>query len=143
MVSWDGLMAILALAAGVIAGGVAVYFILRALSMTRKNLLAANSAEIIPEKKEKVEFVIDTFSSLIHKLKEKEDELEKLRSLAERRASTAESNNEDILRSVGSGVVTFNMDRVITTFNNAAERMLSIKKGDAVGFPCAVVFGQD
>src|SRR3972149_624646 len=101
MVSWDGLMALLALAAGVIAGGVAVYFILRALFMTRKNLIAANSEKIIPEKKEKVEFVIDTFSSLIHKLKEKEDELEKLRSLAERRASAAESYNEDILRCVG------------------------------------------
>ena len=142
MVSWDGLMALLALAAGVIAGGVAVYFILRALFMTRKNLIAANSGEIIPEKKEKVEFVIDTFSSLIHKLKEKEDELEKLRSLAERRASAAESYNEDILRCVGSGVVTFNMDRVITTFNHAAERMLGIKQDDAVGFPCVNVFGQ-
>ena len=143
MVSWDGLMALLALAAGVIAGGVAVYFILRALFMTRKNLIAANSEKIIPEKKEKVEFVIDTFSSLIHKLKEKEDELEKLRSLAERRASAAESYNEDILRCVGSGVVTFNMDRVITTFNHAAERMLGIKQDDAVGFPCVNVFGQD
>ena len=143
MVSWDGLMALLALAAGVIAGGVAVYFILRALFMTRKNLIAANSEKIIPEKKEKVEFVIDTFSSLIHKLKEKEDELEKLRSLAERRASAAESYNEDILRCVGSGVVTFNMDRVITTFNHAAERMLGIIQDDAVGFPCVNVFGQD
>ncbi len=143
MVSWDGLMALLALVAGVIAGGVAVYFILRALFMTRKNLIAANSEKIIPEKKEKVEFVIDTFTSLIHKLKEKEDELEKLRSLAEHRASAAESYNEDILMCVGSGVVTFNMDRVITTFNYAAERMLGIKKEDAVGLTCVHVFGQD
>src|SRR4030066_287343 len=143
MVSWDGLMAILALAAGVISGGVAVYFILRGLFMTRKNLIAANSEKTTPEKKEKVEFVIDTFSSLIQKLKEKEKELEKLRSLAEHRASAAESSNDDILRCVGSGVVTFNMDRVITTFNYAAERMLAIKKEDAVGLSCVNVFGQD
>lgn len=136
-------MALLALAAGVIAGGVAVYFILRALFMTRKNLIAANSEKTTPEKKEKVEFVIDTFSTLIQKLKEKEDELEKLRGMAERRASAAENYNEDILMCVGSGVVTFNMDRVITTFNYAAEKMLSIKKEDAVGSSCERVFGPD
>ncbi len=136
-------MAILALAAGVIAGGVALYFILRALFMTRKNLIASNSDNTTPDKKEKVEFVIDTFTTLIHKLKEKEDELEKLRSLAENRASAAESYNEDILRCVGSGVVTFNIDRVITTFNYAAERMLGIKKDDAVGLSCISVFGPD
>ncbi len=143
MVSWDGLMALLALAAGVIAGGVAVYFILRALFMTRKSLVPANPEKVIPQKKEKVEFVIDTFTSLIHKLKEKEDELEKLRSLAEHRASEAEIYNEDILRCVGSGVVTFSMDRIITTFNTAAERMLAIRKEEAVGLSCESVFGRD
>ncbi|MCC6544621.1 MAG: PAS domain-containing protein [Nitrospirae bacterium] len=136
-------MALLALAAGVLAGGVAIYLILRALFMTRKNLIAANAEQTSPEKKEKVEFIIDTFSSLIQKLKEKEDELEKLRGMAERRASAAENYNEDILMCVGSGVVTFNMDRVITTFNHAAEKMLSIKKEDAVGLSCVKVFGQD
>src|SRR3972149_6490208 len=143
MVSWDGLMVILAFAAGVIAAGVAVYFILRALFMTRKNLIAVDSEKIIPDKKEKVEFVIDTFTTLIHKLKEKEDELEHLRKLAEHRASAAEIYNEDILRCVGSGVMTFNMDNVITTFNDAAERMLGIKKEDAAGLSCLNVFGPD
>lgn len=136
-------MVILAFAAGVIAAGVAVYFILRALFMTRKNLIAVNSEKIIPDKKEKVEFVIDTFTTLIHKLKEKEDELNQLRKLAEHRASAAEIYNEDILRCVGSGVMTFNMDNVITTFNDAAERMLGIKKEDAVGLSCLNVFGPD
>ena len=136
-------MVILAFAAGVIAAGVAVYFILRALFMTRKNLIAVDSEKTIPDKKEKVEFVIDTFTTLIHKLKEKEDELEHLRKLAEHRASAAEIYNEDILRCVGSGVMTFNMDNVITTFNDAAERMLGIKKEDAVGLSCLNVFGPD
>lgn len=136
-------MALLALAAGVLAGGVAVYFILRALFVTRKNLISTKSDDIVPDKKEKVEFVIDTFTSLIHKLKDKEDELEKLRSVAERRASEAESYNEDILRCVGSGVVTFSMDRVITTINNAAERMLGIYKEETLGLPCERVFGQN
>ncbi|MEK6712952.1 MAG: ATP-binding protein [Nitrospirota bacterium] len=136
-------MVILAFAAGVIAAGVAVYFILRALFMTRKNLIAVDSEKIIPDKKEKVEFVIDTFTTLIHKLKEKEDELNQLRKLAEHRASAAEIYNEDILRCVGSGVMTFNMDNVITTFNDAAERMLGIKKEDAVGLSCLNVFGPD
>ena len=136
-------MVILAFAAGALAAGVAVYFILRALFMTRKNLIAVDSEKTIPDKKEKVEFVIDTFTTLIHKLKEKEDELNQLRKLAEHRASAAEIYNEDILRCVGSGVMTFNMDNVITTFNDAAERMLGIKKEDAAGSPCLNVFGPD
>jgi PAS domain S-box-containing protein len=134
------LMALIAFGAGVVAAGIALYFIFRALFVTRKNLLKRDSEKTTPEKKEKVEFVIDTFTTLIHKLKEKEDELEKLKGLAERRASTAEGYNEDILRCVGSGVITFNMEGGITTFNDAAEKIIGMKREDVTGLSCADAF---
>ncbi|MDD5433894.1 MAG: PAS domain-containing protein [Nitrospira sp.] len=143
MVYWHQFTLLIAFVAGTAAAGVALYFILRVLFRTRKDLIFQNAEPDTTLKKEKVEFVIDSFSTLINQLKEKEDELEKLRSDAELRASVAESYNEDILRCVGSGVVTFNMDRIMTTFNQAAERILRKKGEEVLGLSCNEVFGND
>lgn len=143
MVHRDESMTLAAFILGIIGAGVALYFILRAVLTTRKGLLSVDETKDMPTKKENVEFVIDTFSTLINKLKEKEEELERLRSHAENRASVAEIYNEDILRSVGSGVITFNMERKITTFNHAAERILKKRREDVLGLSCTVAFGPD
>lgn len=136
-------MVLIAFITGFLAAGIAIYFILRALFITRKRLTEGTPAKDPSVKKEKVEFVIDTFSTLINKLKEKEEALERLRKQAETRASVAESYNEDILRCVGSGVISFNMDRVITTFNDAAERILRRNRDEVLGLSCADAFGPD
>jgi len=85
--------------------------------------------------------VIATFHGLVRELKEKELDLEQLRTRAEDRAAEVESYNENILQSVTSGVITFNPDHVITTFNHAAERILGLSRSDAVGKTCEDVFG--
>ncbi|MBI3995464.1 MAG: PAS domain S-box protein [Nitrospirae bacterium] len=85
--------------------------------------------------------VIATFHGLVRQLKDKELELEHLRALAEERADEIESYNENILQSVTSGVITFNPDHGITTFNHAAERILGLSRSDAVGKTCEAVFG--
>ena len=143
MVPWNESMVLIAVITGLIAAGIALYFILRALFITRKRLTEGTPAKDPSVKKEKVEFVIDTFSTLINKLKEKEEALERLRKQAETRASVAESYNEDILRCVGSGVISFNMDRVITTFNDAAERILKRNRDEVLGLSCTDAFGPD
>lgn len=141
MVFRDQFTLLIAFGAGIIAAGVALYFILRVLFRPRKDLIFQNVMADTSLKKEKVEFVIDTFSDLINKLKDKEDELERLRGAAEQRAYVAESYNEDILRCVGSGVLTFNMDRTITTFNQSSERILRRKSKEVLGLSCDEVFG--
>lgn len=85
--------------------------------------------------------VIATFHGLVRELKEKELDLEHLRTRAEDRAAEIESYNENILQSVTSGVITFNPEHVITTFNHAAERILGLSRSDAVGKTCEDVFG--
>ncbi|MBI3810911.1 MAG: PAS domain S-box protein [Nitrospirae bacterium] len=85
--------------------------------------------------------VIATFHGLVRELKEKELDLEHLRTLAEDRAAEIESYNENILQSVTSGVITFNPGQVITTFNHAAERILGLSRSDAVGKTCEDLFG--
>ena len=80
-----------------------------------------------------VGFIVGTFHELVAKLKEKEKELENLRKKAEERADVVESYSEYILQSVPSGVISLDRDLVITKVNAAAERILGLKAGDAIG----------
>lgn len=85
--------------------------------------------------------ILDTFHSVIQSLKGKEEELERLRTQAEEKAGHIESYNEDILRSVTSGVITFSRERIVTTFNSTAEKILGISKVSAIGKTCDTLFG--
>ena len=85
--------------------------------------------------------VIDAFHDVVQRLREKERELERLRAAAEARAQAIEGYNENILRSVASGVITFNEDRVVTSFNDAAGRILRMDAGSVMGRSCAEIFG--
>jgi PAS domain S-box-containing protein len=87
--------------------------------------------------------VIDAFRDVVNRLREKEHELVRLRSEAEARTQEIESYNENILRSVASGVITFNEDSSVTTFNEAAGRILRIQRETVIGKTCAEVFGPD
>lgn len=87
--------------------------------------------------------VFHTFQGLIQELKLKEQELEKLKNLAEIRAARSETFQETILRSVSSGVITFDQNREITSLNESAEKIFEISKKDSVGKPCSLVFGQE
>jgi PAS domain S-box-containing protein len=87
-------------------------------------------------------FVQDSvFLDIVARLRDKEHELERLRSAAEERAREIESYNENILRSVSSGVITFNRESVVTTFNDAAGRITRLNRADVIGKTCAEVFG--
>jgi PAS domain S-box-containing protein len=85
--------------------------------------------------------MIEAFHDLVRRLREKEQELVRLRSEAEARAQEFESYNDNILRSVTSGVITFNEDSIVTTFNEAAGRILRIEWQSIIGKTCDEVFG--
>jgi len=85
--------------------------------------------------------VMDAFHDVVQRLRDKEQELERLRSAAEERAQQVESYNENILRSVSSGVITFNRDGEATTFNDAAAEILQLTRADVIGHRCAEAFG--
>ena len=93
------------------------------------------------EKKEDVGFIIDAFHGVTKELKEKEQELERLRASAEQRAENVESYNENILQCVTSGVMTFDRNNRVITLNRAASEMLGINHDQAVNRPCSDIFG--
>jgi len=88
-----------------------------------------------------VGFIVDTFHELVAKLKEKEKELEVLKKLAEQRAGDVESYNKNILQSVPSGVISFDMELKIKSINSSAEKILGLKVEDSVGRGYLEVFG--
>ncbi|GBE32143.1 MAG TPA: PAS domain-containing protein [Nitrospirae bacterium] len=80
-----------------------------------------------------VGFVVDTFHDLVARLKEKEKELEKLKAFAEEKAVRMEAYNENILQSVPSGVISVDNSTMITSINQAAERILGIDAREVIG----------
>jgi PAS domain S-box-containing protein len=92
------------------------------------------------EKATETAFIINAFHEVTKQLKEKEKELERLKSLAERRAEKVESYNENILQCVTSGVMTFDKNGFATTINRAAEDMLGISWAQASGKNCQDIF---
>jgi two-component system sensor histidine kinase AtoS len=93
------------------------------------------------EKAGETAFIINAFHEVTKKLKEKEKELERLKALAEQRAETVESYNENILQCVTSGVMTFDRECRLTTINRAGEEMLGMDREQAIGKSCRDLFG--
>jgi PAS domain S-box-containing protein len=93
------------------------------------------------EKTTDTSFIINAFQDVTRQLKEKEKELERLRSLAEQRAENIETYNENILQCVMNGVMTFDKDCILTTINRAALEMLNLHREQAVGRTAQELFG--
>ena len=91
---------------------------------------------------ERAGFVMETFQRVLRTLKDKETDLDRLRAEAVSRAERVERYNENILRSIPSGIITCDPRGTITTFNVAAERILGRAAGDVVGNPCDRIFGE-
>jgi PAS domain S-box-containing protein len=99
---------------------------------------------LTPERQEKtqdVSFIINAFQDVTRQLKEKEKELERLRSLAEQRAENVESYTENILQCVTSGVITFDENGLAASMNRAAEEILGMERGSGLGRTCDEIFG--
>jgi len=97
-----------------------------------------------PERQEKtpdVSFIINAFQDVTRQLKEKEKELERLRSLAEQRAENVESYTENILQCVTSGVITFDENGLAASMNRAAEEILGLERNSGLGRTCEEIFG--
>jgi PAS domain S-box-containing protein len=93
------------------------------------------------EKTTDTSFIINAFQDVTRQLKEKEKELERLRSLAEQRADNVETYNENILQCVMNGVMTFDKDCQLTTINRAALEMLHLHREQTVGRTAQELFG--
>jgi PAS domain S-box-containing protein len=126
---------IVLLSAGIVfAGGALLWSIIRRY---RRELGLEKAKR---EKTQDVSFIINAFQDVTGQLKEKEKELERLRSLAEQRAENVESYTENILQCVTSGVIAFDAHCLAATVNRAAEELLGRER--TVGKSCTEIFGE-
>jgi two-component system sensor histidine kinase AtoS len=112
------------------------------LSLMRRYRRELGEKQEEPEKTRDVSFVIGAFQDVTRQLKEKEKELERLRSLAEQRAENVESYTENILQCVTSGVITFDGSGLSTTMNRSAEEILGLERVKVLGRTCREIFGE-
>jgi PAS domain S-box-containing protein len=89
-----------------------------------------------------VSFVIASFQSVVKELKDKERELAELKERAEEKARLIESYNESVLKSVQSGVMTFDSEGSVNTLNPAAFDMLGLDSAGAAGKSATELFGE-
>ncbi len=74
------------------------------------------------------DFLIGTFKGVIGKLKEKEQELGRLHQAEKARADDVEQLNQDLLRSISSGLILIDKEGKIRVFNQAAASILQVSR---------------
>jgi PAS domain S-box-containing protein len=121
------------------------YFIESTLRPLRVLMQTARSAPAdLPERANRndSEFLIGTFKGVIAKLKEKEQELNRLHQAEKARADDVEHLNQDLLRSIGSGLILIDQSGTIRVFNHAAESILEASRLTALKQPYEAVIAQ-
>ncbi len=114
-------------------GGVLVYYTLRFLFVSSRTQDREGDAV--------GSLLENTFQGAIRDLKQKGQALEQMKDKAEAYAETMEHYNENILRSVTSGVLAFDREHNVTAMNPAAETILNLKRSEVVGKGHESVFG--
>jgi PAS domain S-box-containing protein len=128
-VSYSGLLLI------ILAGIAVLYFFESAFRPFRVLLQTARSAPAqLPERENRNEadFLIQTFNSVIGQLKTKEQELARLHLTEKARADDVARLNQDLIRSISSGLILVDQNGRINVFNEAAESILKISSKDVL-----------
>jgi PAS domain S-box-containing protein len=101
----------------------------RALMQTAKS---AQTHLDSTETSNEADFLIGTFNGVIARLKEKEQELEKLHQAEKARADDFQQLNQDLIRSISSGLILIDPSRKVRIFNHAAETILKVSRSDVL-----------
>ena len=116
----------------------AFYFIESTLRPYRILLQAAKSAppSLTEERTgNEADFLIATFRGVISRLKDKEQELAKLHRAEKARADEVQQLNQDLIRSINSGLLLIDHAGHIRVFNHAAESILQLPRDRVLDQP--------
>ncbi len=102
----------------------------------KSEALAADIAHT--DKRESVDFAVETFQQVIAELKAKEEKLQHLYAQQRDRAASLERYTEDVLRSIPSGVLSCNNHGTVTHFNESAAKILGVTVDSGLGQPYTI-----
>jgi PAS domain S-box-containing protein len=83
--------------------------------------------------RDETEFVLETFQSVVEKLRAQQHELERLSASASERAASAEMFSERIMASIPSGLVAFDAEGRATVVNAPARAVLARDGDESIG----------
>jgi PAS domain S-box-containing protein len=87
---------------------------------------AAQAGRSVVAADNEAEGMADDYERIISELKDKEARLIELNEQTRRRANSLEQFNQDLLRSMSSGIITFSRDGEALTVNHAGEKLLGV-----------------
>lgn len=119
---------------------VAFYFFessFRSYRMLLQTARSANTESPAASNRSDADFLIATFKGVIAKLKEKEVELAKLHLSEKARADDVQQLNQDLIRSISSGLILIDQSKRVRVFNHAAESILGLSRVAVLNYPYA------
>lgn len=117
---------------------VAFYFFessFRSYRMLLQTARSANTESPAGSNRSDADFLIATFKGVIAKLKEKEVELAKLHLSEKARADDVQQLNQDLIRSISSGLILIDQSKKVRVFNHAAESILGLSRVAVLSYP--------
>ena len=140
---WDNIFRFAGLACAMIAAGYFLWAVLYPYRRIKKEALNYNLDIICDGKSHGIEYVVNTFKSVIRELEEKSSHLEIMYEGSEKKADSIARYNDYILGSITSGVVICDSMGVVTRFNHSAENILNFFEKDCRGKHYCDLFGPD
>ena len=96
---------------------------------------SAPPATLGAESRNEADFLISTFNGVISRLKTKEQELERLHQSEKARADDVQQLNQDLVRSISSGLILVDDRESVRVFNQAAETILGLDRDSVLNRP--------
>lgn len=138
---WDTVFRLAGLVCAIIAAAYFLRAVLYPYRRIKKEALDYNLDIKYDGKSHGVEYVVETFKSVIRELEEKSSHLEILYEGSEKRADSISRYNDYILGSITSGVVICDSMGIVTRFNRSAENILNFFEKDCRGKHYCDIFG--
>ncbi len=115
---------VLKMVIGLVIFGVVFLIGLVLMKLARKEITSSGESNRVRISAENAGFSLAAYEGVIRKLKEQEQELERLRRSERERASESASLSEAVLSNLGSGVVLFNPVSIVRQANPAARMLM-------------------
>lgn len=116
-------------------GVIVLYFfesVFRSYQALMQTARSAPVAGLNADTHNEADFLIDTFNGVISRLKVKEQELAKLHQSEKDRADDVQQLNQDLIRSISSGLILIDDRGSIRVFNEAAEKILELERSSVL-----------
>ncbi len=107
--------------------------VIKLVKAAQRISLGDYSQAVVISSQNEIGFLGRTFNGMQESIRNKEEELKTLKQKAEKEADAIKSYNELILQNIATGIMTIDLDGLVTVMNAEAARLLHLNKQRCVG----------